>query len=725
MNPKNKSIKVAVCVISIAMLPSLCSCKKKSIISKYDSGAYSSSTFNIPAKEGYEARLINVLNDGDKTCIPVVYTQYDKNGAPIDQFTDIYTVDDTGRQVSSLVLVEDQTPCVVLEKEYVFLGYRKMDIDNNQGNISDLQCAAVFISKDSGDLVRTIAPDFQPNYIVPISDGFVIGGSTTIARYSSDGELIKLVKTPFHCLENSFFENDGRFYVIEEQEYGNLVYYSVDFTTGSCTRIATSDEIGIVGVDISGQYFFNPDGEYKVDLNNMQVHCIADWNCIDIRPPQKPLFTPARYYKLDDERFAISYEYSDRSSEVMIFHYDPSIDRSQVEIIKVGGFGVYDDPVLQWAVYTFNVSSKEYRVILEDYSSQFGGYLPEELRKSKLDLMQYFNEGNTPDIFYGTSFDYDYMGRNGMVVNLASYLTDCESAGTNMTSAASRLMIDDDGACYQLFSGYLLYGYLAQSSVVNDVADTSVFSLYQYAKEHEIPYSMTRAADIVDEGIRYNITDLWGVYDGKKKISQEDLQRLVSIVLDLPISESAYSSETDVINGRTLMCPVTLYCDAPEINPYSEDLQFIGYPSIHGSVNLAMPQCCLAISTTAKNKDICWEVLSMLLSSDAQKQTLTSGYIPVTQNMVDIYCNMLMDPENVTDEVLKYCITNKDPMNQNEIERFLKIISQADTIATYDWGILGIIQDEINSFYSQNRSPEQIADTLDKRLTLYVQENYQ
>ena len=55
----------------------------------------------------------------------------------------------------------------------------------------------------------------------------------------------------------------------------------------------------------------------------------------------------------------------------------------------------------------------------------------------------------------------------------------------------------------------------------------------------------------------------------------------------------------------------------------------------------------------------------------------------------------------------------------------MRTISKADTVATYDYGIFDIIYDEINSYYTQNRSPEQIADTLDERLTLYMQENYQ
>lgn len=456
----------------------------------------------------------------------------------------------------------------------------------------------------------------------------------------------------------------------------------------------------------------------------MCVVCVADFNNIDIRPPKKALNTPNQKYCLDDDRFAIYYEYKDQTKEVLLFSYDPTIDRSKVTNITIGGYGVYDDPVLQWAVYSFNTSNTEYRVILEDYSRRFDAYMPEERRKATLALTQYFNEGNTPDIFYGTRFDYAYMGRNGMVIDMSSYMDADDQIRSSLTDAAIRLMIDGNGACYQLFSGYVMYGYSIQETVLNDVKDTSVFELYQYGQKNGILYSASAASDIVDTAIRYNFADLWGIYDGERKITQDELSELVSIALSSPISQSPYADEEDVRNGNVLMSNTIVFCEIPD-SKSSVGFQYIGYPSIHDSVHLAIPQGCLAISTTAKNKDKCWEMISMLLSENAQKQTILSGYIPVTQTAVDTFCDCSMHPDSVTDEVLKSYIGNRKSVEQEAVNLFLETISMADTLATYDWGVFDIIYDEVNSYYSQNRSSEQISETLEKRLTLYMQENYQ
>ncbi len=724
MMKKTKAISL---VLVLSLVISSSSCKKRMDNTKFASGAYSSSTYEIPQKDGYEAQLRSVLKDAENTCISVVYTQFDKGGTLKDQFTDVITVNDKGEELHILELLGDQALCAVLENEYVFLGYEKEDVAKYRDNPVDLQRTAVFLDKKSGDFLYTVETDFEPYYIVPIYEGFVIVGASTIARYTMGGELIKAIKPGFSCYVDGvgFFEDDGKYYVIEEKEMGEFIYHEVNFETGSCPALARSKDIGVKGKDVEGQYYFNPDGEYKVNLSAMQVERLADWNCIDIRPPMKTLYTPSKKIQLDDERFAISYEYRDQTSEVILFHYDPSIDRSQVQTLKIGGYGVYDDLVLQWAVYTFNSSNKKYRVILEDYGERFDSYTTGNRTKTNLALTQYFNEGNTPDIFYGTRFDYEYMGRNGMVIDMADYVNSIENASSTMTDAAQRLVFNEEGSCYQLFAGYVTFGFYVQENVLDSVQDTSIFSLYQYAEDHDILYSVTSASDIVDMAIRYNFTDLYGAYDGRKKITQEELEALVSIVVSLPVSQSHFADEEDVMNGKVLMTSSIGYCYISSEEANKGAFRYIGYPSIHGSVYLAVPQCCLAISSTAKNKDACWEVLSALLSENAQKQTVNSGCIPVTKKTVDIVCEMALDSNSIKDDVLAGCIICDKEVTQADVDRFLQEISMVDNVATYDWGIFDIISEEINSYYSQNRSPEQITQTLDQRLTLYMQENYQ
>ena len=731
------SRKLLPLILLVATITNICGCGKKKKY-KYDSGSYTYSSFIIPEKEGYESIVKDIMKDGDNVCIPVIYVKFNESlDETVDIRTDIYTVTHNGEVIRTLEVMGAQAPAAVLNNEYAYLGYATnanqrsgTPITNDTSNK-----VVVFLDKKTGDLTRVIQSDddeFSPNYIVPISDGFVLVGETAICKYSESGVLQSKVETGFTCFHDapSFFEDDGHYFVIEEIDMDSIAYHEVDFVKGACYRKCGSQDIGIVtSSNVSGSYYFNPDGEYKVDLINMKAGCIADWNSIDIRPPKTTLNSPCKKYALDDNCFAISYEYYNhaRSKEVLIFHFEPSIDRSQTETIKIGGFGVYDDLMLQWVVYDFNTTNTDYRVVLEDYSQRFGGSV-EDAVKGKLNLMKYFNEGNSPDIFYGTQFDYEYMGRNGMVIDMADYLKEESVSDAALTETAVKLLYNGKGACYQLFASYYLNGYYASQEVVDAVSNLSLSSLYSYSQEHGITLTSNPAANTFDEAIEYSFADLWGAYDGEKKITREELEKMISEVISIPRSDNTLAVADDVENGRVLIFPSICSCyydEEDRANSFKGDYVFIGYPSVHGAVHLAVPQCLMAISTTAKNKEKCWEVVSKLFSEDVQNQAVASQYVPVTEKALTTLCDSILNPKESPIESWREMFGNRDSGNQDILTKFLDNIETADTIAVYDWGLFSIITDELNSYYSQNRTPAQIAETLDKRLTLYMQENYQ
>ncbi len=733
---KNRSKTFISVVLLLSALLNLCGCGKKNKY-EYTSGAYTFSAFDIPEKEGYESFLKGVMKDGENVCIPVVYVKFDESlNEAVDVRTDIYTVNVSGEIIYTLEVMGSQPPVAILNNEYAYLGYstsENQDSGNMNSNNSERK-VAVFLDKKTGDLTKVIQGDdeeFEPNYIVPISDGVVLVGETTICKYSDSGTLQSKVETGFTCFHDApgFFEEDGHYFVIEEIDMDTIAYHEVDFEKGTCTRKCESNDIGIVlSSNVSGSYFFNPDGEYKVDLINMKSGCIANWNSIDIRPPKTTLYSPSKRYALDDNCFAISYEYYNhsRSKEVLIFHFDPSIDRTNITTIKIGGFGVFDDLMLQWVVYDFNITNKEYRVVLEDYSQRFGAAY-EDAVKGKLNLMKYFNDGNSPDIFYGTEFDYEYMGRNGMVIDMSEYLKEESNSDIVLTEKAKELLFDGTGSCYQLFASYYLNGYYASQEVVEAVGDLSLYSLYTYAKENDITVSLNPAANALDEALEYSFPDLWGAYDGKKKVTREELEKMISEVVSVPISDNNLAVVDDVENGRVLVFPAicsSYYDEEDRAKSYSRNYTFIGYPSVHGAVHLAVPQCLMAISTTAKNKDKCWEVVSKLFSEDVQNQAVVSQYVPVTEKAMSILCDSILAPKESPLESWRELFGNRELGNQAILDKYLENIGTADTIAVYDWGLFSIITDEVNSFYSQNRTPAQIAETLDKRLTIYMQENY-
>jgi len=101
------------------------------------------------------------------------------------------------------------------------------------------------------------------------------------------------------------------------------------------------------------------------------------------------------------------------------------------------------------------------------------GYLTSAEAESKTaELIQYFNQGNAPDIFYGETFDYNYFGLNGMVVDMSGYMENDEAVKNQISDNIMNAFTNEDGSCYRVFSSYMMDGFfgLADNFESNDIS---------------------------------------------------------------------------------------------------------------------------------------------------------------------------------------------------------------------------------------------------------------
>lgn len=716
-------------IIAVSSIGTACGKKKKELTNPIEiTEVYFSEPFQVPDKNGFESSIATVLSDGDNFTVTVVYTDR-KNSVSL---TDVMTVDEKGETRYILELSGIQVPSAVFPNEYAFLGIPNSELAN-ANNLSTIDCTAVFLNKGTGEVTKTVTPDFQAEFLTPATDGFVIGGQYEIAKYDTNGVCQGMIETEFPIARNSFFEDNGKYYVIGGWEDEEQSYYSLDFSNETTTEVASFRELKVQNVYPSNNYVFMAAGEYKVDLENKQLKMLVDWNNIDVRPPTKGL-EEKEYIPLDDTHFAVKYIYGEDDSELLLLSKDESAKPVVKEKLTIGGTAIHADISLQWLVYQFNTSNTEYRVVLDEYARFYVGEDANELRQGQLQLMQYFNEGNTPDIFYGNTFDYDYMGRTGMVADLKPYLDQSDSGLDVLTDVAKNLMVNDDGTCYQVFSSYWLDGSFGLSRNFPNGSEISAFELYQISLEKDmlgIDSFGAEASRIVDEAIIYDFPNLWGIFDKNKKVSIEDLKKLLEAAIGMQDAAGMGSStyQDGLANETTLLesgIVRDIYSFSSRENTLQDRLLFMGYPGINGSIHLAKTHCSMAMSTTTAHPDKCWELMSGIFSEQVQKISACSGVgeIPVNKNVLDALCNAAMKPESVTDEVIKNFVRNRKAVSQENVEDYLAAVSTADALFIDNRSFMYLVWDEVNSYYTQNRSTEQIARTLYERLELYAQENY-
>ncbi len=714
-----------------ALFGTACGKKKKELRNPIEiTETYLCVKFQMPKKDGFESNLVNVLPDENGFCIAVLYTDRKNNIS----LTDIMTVNEKGEIENILELSGIQIPTAVFPTEYAFLGVPNSEMSSENAPLQN-ERTAVFLDKKTGDVTKTVTPEFQAAFLAPNSDGFVIVGQNEIAKYDQLGNCQASIQTQFPIEKNSYFEENGKSYVIGGEEDEERSFYSVDFTSETVIEVATLRELNLMTVSPCKNYAFKAVGAYKVDFESRQLVQIIAWNNVDICPPTKGL-EEKEYIPMNDKQFALKYIYGENDSELLLFSKDETYKPVVKERITIGGCMVYQDLPLQWLVYHFNTSNSDYRVVLDEYARFYVGDDANELRRGQLDLMQYFNDGNTPDIFYGNTFDFEYMGRTGMVADLKPYLDRSPDDLQSLTDTAKTLMVNGQGACYQVFASYWLNGNIGLTKHFPEGSSISATDLFQKSQDLEIlEYDSfsAEAARIVDEAIIYRFPNLWGIYDKDKRITVEDLKNLLDVAIHAQNEYGSGNSGTyftdALMNDQALLVSGivgNIYNFAEKENSLRERVSFVGYPGIDGSVHLAQPSCRLALSTTATNPDKCWELMSGIFSEDVQKIAACSGSgeIPVNKVVLNEICEAVLDPKSVSDEVIKSFVKDMPTLSQQNVDDYLQAVSTADALYIENRGLMLMVWDEVNSYYTQNRSIDQIAKTLYDRLELYAQENY-
>lgn len=600
------------------------------------------------------------------------------------------------------------------------------------------------ILDSEGKDVSKVKPEFEAFDILVNSDGIWFYGANDVELYSVDGTKKCDVAFDDESLnfESPIFKSGDTTYVVTEQ--GNIMdFYMIDIDN-SAAELVWAAGTNDVGREFSGGYKVDGNDVFKLEPAYHSFQKIADFGLCNVFPAQRSVegSGPSIVF-LDDDHFVVFYPYSDGSIEANFFTYDPDADFSNMKIITVGGFGLTYDPQLNYAVSKFNSSNDDYYVRTIEY---WDLYCPDNQSIDTVKMFKDFAEGNVPDIFYGTYFDYDYMGKAGMVEDLSPYLNNDDnfSAG-DITPSIRTIMFDEEGKCYKIFPCYSLACMDGNEVAIGDNDNLTIYDAAQLAKENDLQamcwnVSTEMAYDILNPSLK----EWWGVY-GEKTITEEKLKDIVTFCLENGVSEEEYWSHAEDHNSIPSEEYVDHYLLMPSSISIGQLVEYeavigetqgwskVGIPSIDGSHYVVSPYCLLGLSSSSEHKDKCYDFMRFMFEYETQRQVILdtfNGRIPVNQSVLDNYILSYMDPDNCPDEdfvnMAEEWLSHPGMViSDNKLAELNTAISSADRLEVYDNGLRDIIIDEFDDYWSQGKSIDEITKSLMNRLDLYVSENYE
>lgn len=648
-----------------------------------------------------------------------------------------YVINDKG-ELSDGTLLNVKNPCgfcaVGNDNTACFTAYQGFVILDNDGYVLKTETITDLNNEQRYDIESA-------------GDGFVIASSEEAMLYNTAGECkgkIVFDDIGFISEERPYFEVNGQGYLSVESDPGITSFYKLDFENGTYyeagdnTAFGFSDDYAIYRY---GGYSYDEDNGVisKLDPETHECTPIAYIdNCL-CPPPSEPVTTNIYTYILDNETFARIYRYDSDKTEIIIMTQTDSFDYADRTRIHIKGSGVRQDNSILMAAYKFNTMQDKYYVCVSDFGDKYKYNNAAEAQRAKMLLITDFQSGDTPDMFYGNDFDYEQMGKSGMVLDVMPYLS--QGSIKSITGSIRNLMITD-GHCYSVFSGYTLYGFVGRQTQY-DCNDCSIDGLPNL-NPGQNRINPLYAHDIADHMIRYSIMN------PKKRndvLSLDNLRKMVNTALSMGAAPSETLSPDDRFeSGEDSLSLRYINNDIREymlLNKMTNDrVVFVGFPAINGSNRAIRPSGLVAVSSGTKNPEACVEFASLLLSPEIQKMNYNNGTIPVNETVLDEYLGYMVDPDTIPDNERVYremasmmqahigedgYLTKEKSfisIDSEYAQQFKNIVTDVNTIITMDWGIYTIICEEIDSHYSNGKSVDKIASTLESRLRIYLDENY-
>ena len=166
---------------------------------------------------------------------------------------------------------------------------------------------------------------------------------------------------------------------------------------------------------------------------------------------------------------------------------------------------------------------------------------------------------------------------------------------------------------------------------------------------------------------------------------------------------------------------------------YGEPITFIGYPSNGGSGSYITPTIALGINTKAKQKDGAWEFLRNFLMEDYQENNI-EWYFPTLQTALDAMFEEAMteDYYELDGEKIKQPKTTWGyddweaeiyAATKEQVDAVKELIEITDGVFNSNQEIANIISEEAAPFFDGQKSAKDVADVVQSRVKIYVNEN--
>ena len=418
---------------------------------------------------------------------------------------------------------------------------------------------------------------------------------------------------------------------------------------------------------------------------------------------------------------------------------------------------------LQAAVVDFNRHSEKYRIEIREYYDWTSG---QDYSDGLVNLNNAIASNNCPDIIDLTGLEVEKLAAKGVFEDLSPYLDKSSVFGREDVLESILNAYTLEGTLIAIPRRFSVLTAVGSATELAGIEKWTIEDVIDFCEAHPgaelfdnatkssvMTYLMNCSQDAFIDWVAgecYFNTDLFKHLLEFVNSFPDEIQQSGGIQSGLFIMEigsgGGPSIQERVQNGEVLLVRGYL-SDVDYGQLYREmfgsDVIFIGYPTADGENGHYVPVSsnAFAISSKSENKEGAWEFIEKFLIEDEGR--LTMGF-PTLKSKLELEIKKALNSGYVLDDNGDPAldadgkpVVNTDfnsyyydgweytyrPSTQEEIDLVLKLLNEVRLEPESGAEVMNIINEEAEAFYQGQKTVDQVAEVIQRRVSIYVNEN--
>lgn len=411
----------------------------------------------------------------------------------------------------------------------------------------------------------------------------------------------------------------------------------------------------------------------------------------------------------------------------------------QKKVLTIAGIAAGD--YLNAAIDAFQKAHPDYRVEVKNYNTEIAGLQQSGDTSDLTSLIQQFNTdviaGNSADIYILDDLPYYKYIDKGLLADLSQMI---EEDGLDMSQYYGNIFdaCKVNGSLYTLptaFTFNMMAGKEANMPAGNTPSTEDFFYAANSLPADIAALPQEDAAQVFTDFMKDNYAYFVDQSAKTARFGSTEFINLLNqfkALADTKMSGKGPEEETpyEQVGDGSLAFTVVPFSGLEELTMINalagDDVKLQNMPSMEQGAYSFTPKDLYGINASSQNKEIAWEFIKSLLSEDMQSNAMQMNGFPVNraafQKTID---------DTVTsgeDESVRMVISTSTkqvevkPLSREEYDAFAANFDKLNRILTPDQNIINILNEELPSFFSGQKSADDVAALLQNRVETILNE---